>query len=58
MTLLELAALFEELGCQTAYNLDGGRTASMVWKGELFSYPYDRPVYDIIYVTDETEEEP
>ena len=58
MTLLELAALFEELGCQTAYNLDGGRTASMVWKGELFSYPYDRPVYDIIYITDETEEEP
>ena len=57
MTLDELAALFEELGCKTAYNLDGGRTASMVWKGELYSYPYYRPVYDIIYITDETEEE-
>ncbi len=58
MTLLELAALFEELGCQTAYNLDGGRTATMIWQGERLSYPYGRPVYDLIYITDEEEETP
>ncbi len=52
MTLQELAEVFEDLGCETAYNLDGGRTASMIWKGELLSFPYYRPVYDIIYVTD------
>lgn len=51
MTLPDLAKLFEELGCETAYNLDGGRTASMVWRDELLSYPYLRPVYDIIFVT-------
>ena len=56
MTLLQLAALFEELGCRTAYNLDGGRTAAMIWKGERLSYPYGRPVYDLIYITDEEEE--
>lgn len=56
MTLLQLAALFEDLGCQTAYNLDGGRTAAMIWKGERLSYPYGRPVYDLIYITDEEEE--
>ena len=56
MTLLQLAALFEDLGCQTAYNLDGGRTAAMIWKGERLSYPYGRPAYDLIYITAEAEE--
>lgn len=57
MTLQELARLFEELGCQTAYNLDGGQTAGFVWNGELQSYPYGRSVSDIIYITDQPAEE-
>ena len=52
MTLAELAALFERLGCQTAYNLDGGQTAGIAWMGKLISYPYGRSVSDIIYITD------
>ena len=56
MTLQELAALFEELGCRTAYNLDGGQTAGIAWNGELVSYPYGRSVSDIIYITDQPKE--
>lgn len=52
MTLSELSKLFEELGCQTAYNLDGGQTAGIAWNGRLVSYPYGRSVSDIIYITD------
>ncbi len=39
MTLDELAATFESLGCRTAYNLDGGATAMMVFQGELVNQP-------------------
>ena len=58
MTMQELASLFESLGCETAYNLDGGRSAAMVWGNTLISYPYYRPVSDIIYITDREEDEP
>ena len=53
MTMGQLAALFEELGCETAYNLDGGETAGIAWMGELLSYAYGRSVSDIIYITDD-----
>lgn len=56
MTMRELSQLFESLGCETAYNLDGGATAGMAWQGELLSYPYGRPVCDIIYVSDHPED--
>ena len=56
MTMQELAGLFESLGCESAYNLDGGASAGMAWNGELVSFPYGRPVSDIIYVTDFPEE--
>lgn len=39
MSLDELAATFAALGCQTAYNLDGGATAMMVFQGELVNRP-------------------
>ena len=52
MTMGELAQLFESLGCETAYNLDGGQTAGIAWGGELLSFPYGRSVSDIIYITD------
>ena len=52
MTLEELSQLFADLGCTAAYNLDGGQSSGFVWQGVLQSYPYKRPVYDIIYVSE------
>ena len=52
MTLEELSQLFADLGCTAAYNLDGGQSSGFVWQGELQSYPYNRPVSDIIYVSE------
>ena len=56
MTMSELAELFESLGCETAYNLDGGQTAGIVWQGELISFPYGRSVSDIIYIADSPDD--
>ena len=53
MTLAQLAALMAELGCTEAYNLDGGASSAMVWNGERVSYNYDRPLTDMIYVTED-----
>ncbi|MBR4288629.1 MAG: phosphodiester glycosidase family protein [Clostridia bacterium] len=53
MSLVELAKLFESLGCKTAYNLDGGNSAVMCLYGELFSSPSTeggRAISDIIYL--------
>ena len=50
MTMEELSTLFHDLGCVSAYNLDGGQSAGFVWKGQLMSYPYNRPGWDIIYI--------
>ena len=51
MTLVELSALFESLGCKYAFNLDGGATAEMIFQGELVNKPYKggRQSSDIIY---------
>ena len=57
MTLEELSQLFADLGCTAAYNLDGGQSSGFVWQGQLQSYPYKRPVYDIIYVSDNIGED-
>ena len=50
MTLDELAQTFQDLGCQTAYNLDGGATAMMVFEGALVNQPVNggRSSSDII----------
>ncbi len=53
MSLVELASLFESLGCKTAYNLDGGNSAVMCLYGEIFSSPSTeggRNISDIIYL--------
>ena len=52
----ELAAIFEELGCTEAYNLDGGGSAVMVFNNEKYSRQSNggRDLGDIIYVA-ETE---
>lgn len=54
MTLMELSRLFYDLGCKTAYNLDGGQTAMMSFKGELVNQPYKggRQSSDIIYIAE------
>jgi exopolysaccharide biosynthesis protein len=37
MTLVELAELFASYGCEVAYNLDGGQSATMAFMGEHIS---------------------
>jgi len=55
LTLLQLAETFSELGCTTAYNLDGGGSSTMYFDGEIINVPTDgrkngeRAVSDIVY---------
>ena len=61
MTIGEVSALMKELGCTVAYNLDGGRSAQMVFNGEMHNQPYKdgRNISDILYIGEvEEEEEP
>ena len=50
VTMEQLSRLFYDLGCTSAYNLDGGQTSGFYWNGSLISYPYGRPVWDMIYI--------
>jgi exopolysaccharide biosynthesis protein len=54
VTLEEFAAIFQDLGCTTAYNLDGGGSSSMYFMGELVNNPLgrneERGVGDILLV--------
>ena len=52
MTLKQMSQLFYVLGCQAAYNLDGGQSATMVFTGEIVNQPYNggRKISDIIYI--------
>ncbi|MBP3656129.1 MAG: phosphodiester glycosidase family protein [Clostridia bacterium] len=52
MTLQELQEVFVQYGCQVAYNLDGGGSATMLLNGELVNRPSgsrQRDVSDIVY---------
>lgn len=51
-TLKQMASYFEELGCREAYNLDGGKSAMMIFGGDVISQPYDggRKISDILYI--------
>ena len=40
MTLQEMAQIFSDLGCKAAFNLDGGGSSMMVFRGELVSRIY------------------
>lgn len=55
----ELAEIFASLGCTAAYNLDGGESSTMVFMDAVANQPYKngRPIADIVYVRDLTEEE-
>lgn len=50
----ELSKLMYELGCTEAYNLDGGMTAMMAYRGELHSQPCGggRKNCDILYIAE------
>lgn len=51
-TVAEFADLMEEIGCEIAYNLDGGSSNTMVWRGEKLNSPdnpKERYIGDIIY---------
>lgn len=57
LTLLEMAEFMESLGVETAYNLDGGGSSTMVFNGELINNPTtngnkvkERGVSDIVYI--------
>ena len=56
LTLLELAQVMEEYGCQTAYNLDGGGSSTMWFMGEVINHPTngwrdgERRISDIVYI--------
>lgn len=54
LNLDDLALLMQSLGCQDAFNLDGGQTAQMSWCGKEYGIPYEggRSCGDIIYITD------
>ena len=52
MTIGEFAELLYSLGVETAYNLDGGNTTSMLLCGDkqnAILQGYHRPMSDIIY---------
>lgn len=56
LDLNEMGVLFEKLGCKSAYNFDGGRSAALCWMGEQISVNYGRTISDIVYVTDDPVE--
>ena len=55
MTIEQLAQYMFDLGCVTAYNLDGGMTSCMYFNGSVISTPcgtanMERSLSDIIYI--------
>lgn len=52
MSLQDLAALFEALGCKLAYNLDGGNSAMLSFNQTLQNQPSGggRELSDILYI--------
>ena len=56
LTLYQLAGIFQDEGCTTAYNLDGGGSSTMYFNGSVVNIPTDgnslgeRKVSDIVYI--------
>ena len=60
LSLLQLAEFMKELGAETAYNLDGGGSSTMVFNGSVVNTPTgggigngsgsERKVSDIVYI--------
>ena len=58
LSLYELAGLMKDLGCVTAYNLDGGGSSTMWFNGRVLNNPTtfgdkiaERSVSDIVYIS-------
>lgn len=56
LTLAELAEFLKEMGALDAYNLDGGGSSTMVFKGEVVNIPIngrivERSLSDIVYIS-------
>lgn len=56
ITLNGLAELMVSLGCDKAYNLDGGQSSYIYWNGALASHDFYRKSSDILYIADGWEE--
>lgn len=58
MLMSELAAVFQQLGCNAAYNLDGGGTAVMAFQGQAYSRQSNggRDLGDILLITESSPE--
>lgn len=54
VTLQEFSQIFYNLGCEVAYNMDGGKSAVMVFMGEVVNQPANggREINDIVYIAD------
>ena len=52
MSMKQMSQLFYDLGCQAAYNLDGGQSATMTFSDGIADQPYKggRRVSDIVYI--------
>lgn len=54
VTMTEFAQMFIDLGCTTAYNIDGGGSTDMVFNGSLVNNPLgkgeERGTSDILYI--------
>ncbi|HBP37901.1 MAG TPA: hypothetical protein DD640_04015 [Clostridiales bacterium] len=52
MSMKQMSQLFYDLGCQAAYNLDGGQSATMTFSDGIADQPYKggRQVSDIVYI--------
>jgi exopolysaccharide biosynthesis protein len=54
VTLEEFAQIFEDLGCTTAYNLDGGGSSTLYFRGSVVNDPSqkngERSVSDILFI--------
>lgn len=54
VTMTEFAQIFADLGCEVAYNLDGGGSATMYFNGQVVNNPLgrgrERGVSDILYI--------
>lgn len=52
VTISELAAIMAKEGCKSAYNMDGGNSSMMTFKGQLVNKPSGngREISDIIYI--------
>jgi exopolysaccharide biosynthesis protein len=56
VTMIEFAEIFKELGCKTAYNIDGGGSSEMYFMGKVINYPcnrsgQERGTSDILFIS-------